>query len=77
MISVFFSNRCFIYNSIKRKHSWSSEEDRTVLLICLFVLITFTKCFVLAFRANLLPQEPEVGGCVRGGRQCPLGRNRT
>ena len=48
-------------------HFWSDEEDMNDLL-CLFALITFTKCFVFAFRT-----------CTErvGGRRCPLERNRT
>ena len=42
-------------------HFWSDEEDMNDLL-CLFALITFTKCFVFAFSAKLQPLEPEVVG---------------
>ena len=54
-------------------HFWSGEEDMNDLL-CLFALITFTKCFVFASGPDC-----NSGTCSErvGGRQCPLERNRT
>ena len=52
---VFFCSRHFIWNSMKTNHSCSGEEDKTGLLICLFALMSFTKCFVFVFRVKLEP----------------------
>ena len=46
---------------MKTNHSCSGEEDKTGLLICLFALMSFTKCFVFVFMVKLQPLEPAVG----------------
>ena len=67
MICVFFGSKHSIAIGTKEM---THGQVKKIGMICLFALMTFTKCFVFDFRAKLQPLKPAVGGWVGWWDSC-------